>query len=93
VLVPGAEPARPAAWHVHPPDHGVLAADAAHELDRPVHEHPPEVGVLALVEQDDAGLDANLGTGLGQLGELAVGQAVEKADRAEFAGAHQTVAR
>ena len=64
MLVPGPEPAGPAARHVHPPDHGVLTADVAHQVDGSVDEHPPVVGVLALAEQLDAGLDANLGAAL-----------------------------
>jgi hypothetical protein len=93
VLVPGAEPTGPAARHVHPRDHGVLAADVADEVDGPVEEHPPEVGVLALAEQVGSGLDANLGTALDQFSELIVGQAVEDAQRAELLDAHQIVAR
>jgi hypothetical protein len=93
VLVPGAEPARPAAGHVHPGDHGVLAADVADEVDGAGDQQPPEVGVLALPEQDDPGLDADLGAALDQLAELLVGQAVEDAQRAEVGGAHQVVAR
>ena len=93
VLVPGAEPAGPAARHVHIPDHGVLAADVAHEVDGTLDEHPPEVSVLALAEQIDAGLDANLGTALDQLRELAVSQAVEEAEGSKLAGAHHIVAR
>ena len=93
VLVPGAEPAGPAARHVHPGDDGVLAADVADEVDGAVDQHPPEVGVLALAEQLDAGLDRDLGAALDQLGELVVGQAVEDAQRAELVDAHQIVAR
>ena len=93
MLVPGAEPAGPAAGHVHPGDHRVLAADVADEVDGAVDEQPPEVRVLALAEQLDPGLDADLGAGLGQLGELLVAQAVEDRQRAELVGAHQMVAR
>ena len=93
VLVPGAEPAGPAAGHVHPGHHGVLAADMADEVDGPVDQQPPEVGVLALAEQVDPGLDADLGAARGQLGQLAVAEAVEDGQRAEIVGAHQIVAR
>ena len=93
MLVPGPEPAGPAAGHVHPGHHGVLAAGAADEIDGTLHEQPPEVGRLALAEQVNAGLDGDLGPTLGQLGELGVGQAVEDRQGAELAGAHQTVAR
>ena len=51
VLVPGPEPAGPAAGHVHPGDDGVLAADVPDQVDGAVDQHPPEVGVLALAEQ------------------------------------------
>ena len=93
LLVPGAEPAGPATGHVHPPDHVVLAAEVAYELDGSVDEHEPEVRVLALVEQGDAGLDPQLGAGLDQLGQLVVGQPVEEVERAEVVDAHQIVAR
>ena len=93
VFVPGAEPAGPAARHVHFPDNGVLAADVAHQVDGTANEHPPEVRVLALAEQLDARLDANLGAAPDQLPELVVGQAVEEAERAKLVGAHQIVAR
>jgi hypothetical protein len=94
VLVPGAEATGPAAGHIHPGDHGVLAADVADEVDGAVDQHPPEVGVLALAEQVDPGLDGDLGATLGQLGQLAVAQAVEDGQRAELVGAHhQMVAR
>ena len=63
------------------------------QIDGTVNEHPPEVRVLTLKEQVDARLDANLGTAVGQLRELIVGQAVEEADSAKLARAHQTVAR
>jgi hypothetical protein len=93
VLVPGAEPAGPAARHVHPRDHGVLAADVADEVDGALDEQPPEVRVLPLAEQVDPGLDADLGAALDQLGQLRVGQAVEDGQGAELVGAHQMVAR
>jgi hypothetical protein len=84
VLVPGAESAGPAARHVHVPDHGVLAADVAHEVDGAVEQHPPEVSVLALAEHIRPRLDANLGAPPGQLRELVIGQAFENAERAEL---------
>ena len=65
----------------------------AHQVDGAIDEHPPKVRVLTLVEQIGAGLDANLGTALGQLGELIVSQAVEQAQSAKGVGAHQIVAR
>ena len=77
MLVPGPEPARPAAWHVHSPDHGVLTADVTHQVDRAVHEHPPVVGMLALAEQHNAGLDANLRSARHQLRQLIVRQTVK----------------
>jgi len=93
VLVPGPETAGPAARHVHPRDHGVLAADVADEVDGTVDQHPPEIRVLTFAEQIDPGLDANFGAALDQLGELIVGQAVEDAQRAGLVDAHQIVAR
>ena len=93
MLVPGAEPAGPATRHVHPADHGVLAADVADQVDGAVDQHPPEVRVLALAEQLDPGLDPHLGAAREQLGELVVGQAVEDAQRAQVVDAHQIVAR
>jgi hypothetical protein len=93
VLIPGAETAGPAARHVHPRDHGILAAVVADEIDGTVDQHPPEVRVLTLVKQFDPGLDANLGAALDQFSELLVGQAVEDAQRAELVDAHQIVAR
>ena len=65
----------------------------AEEVDGTVDEHPPEVRALTLNEQVGAGLDTDLGTALHQLRELIVGQAVQEADRAKLAGAHQAVAR
>jgi hypothetical protein len=65
----------------------------ADEVDGAVDEQPPVVRVLALVEQVDAGLDADFGTARDQLGELIVGQAVEDAERAELVDPHQMVAR
>jgi hypothetical protein len=93
VLVPGPEPAGPAARHVHPGHHRVLAADAADQVDGPGDQHPPEVGRLALAEQLGPGLDGHLGAAGGQLGQLPVGQAVEDGQAAQVLGAHQTVAR
>jgi len=93
VFVPGAEPAGPAAGHVHLPDHSVLAADVVHQVHGTVNEHPPIVRALALVKQLDAGLDTNLGTAPGQFRQLVVGQPVEQAERAKLVGAHQIVAR
>ena len=93
VLVPGAEPAGPAARDVHPGDDVVLPADMADEVDGAVDEQPPEVRALSLAEQVDPGLDRYLGTALDQLGELVVAEAVEEAERAELVGAHQIVAR
>jgi len=84
VLVPGAEPAGPAARRVHPRDQGVLAADVADELDGAVDEQPPVVRVLTLAEQLDPGLDANFATALDQFSELLVAQAIEDAQRAEL---------
>ena len=43
------------------PHHGVLKADVAHEVHRPVNEHPPVVRDLTLAEQVHAGLEADLG--------------------------------
>ena len=63
VLIPGAEPAGPAARLVHPSDDDVLTTDVAHELEGPVDEHPPVVGVLALAEEHGARLDGDLGAG------------------------------
>ena len=57
MLVPGAEPACPTPWHVHPGDHRVFATDMPDEIDSAIDQHPPEVCVLALVEQIDAWLD------------------------------------
>jgi hypothetical protein len=93
VLVPGAEPAGPAARDVHPGDHAVLPADMADEVDGAVDEQPPEVGVLALAEQVDPGLDLDLGPALDQLAELVVAEAVKEAELAELVDAHQIVAR
>jgi len=93
VLVPGPEAAGPAAGHVHPGDHGVLAADVADEVDGPVDQQPPEIGAFALAEQVDPGLHGDLGAALGQLGELPVGQAVEDGQEAQVVEAHQIVAR
>ncbi len=93
VLVPGAKPAGPASGHIHPGDHGVLAADVPDEVDRPVHEQPPEVGMITLAEQQDAGLDRHLGAAGDQLGELGVGQSVEDPQRTKIGDLHQTVAR
>jgi hypothetical protein len=50
VLVPGAEPARPAARHIHLSHYGVLAANMAHQVDGTVDKHPPEIRVLTLTE-------------------------------------------
>src|SRR5215212_6761876 len=63
VLVPGAEPAGPAAGYVHPRHHQVLAADAADEVDGALDQHPPEVGLLALAEQLRPDHDGHLGAG------------------------------
>jgi hypothetical protein len=60
----------------------------AYEVNGPVDEDPPEVRALALEKQLDAGLDPHLGAALGQVRELAVGQALEQADRAKFGGAY-----
>ena len=78
---------------MHPPDHGLLAADVAHKVDGTVHQHPPEVRVFTLVEQVDAGLDAHLGASLDQFRQLLVTQTIEDAERAEVGDAHQIVAR
>jgi hypothetical protein len=64
-----------------------------HEVDGALDEHPPEIRVLTLAEQLGSGLDANLGTALGQLSELIIGQAVEEAKSAKLVGAHQAAAR
>jgi hypothetical protein len=64
----------------------------APQIDGTVDEHPPEVRLLTLMEQLDAGLDANLGTALGQFRELIVGQAAEQADRAQVLAAHHIIA-
>jgi hypothetical protein len=64
----------------------------AQQVDSTVNEHPPEVRVLTLAEQIDAGLDADLGTALGQFRELVVGQAAEQAESPELVGAHHIVA-
>jgi hypothetical protein len=93
VLVPGAEPAGPAARDVHPGDDVVLPADMTDEVDGTVDEQPPEVRALSLVEQLDPGLDLHLGPALDQLGELVVAEAVEEAERTELVDAHQIVAR
>jgi len=58
---PGTEASGPAARHVHPADHGVLATDVAHEVDGAVDEHPPVIRVLALVEQLHTRVDTDLG--------------------------------
>ena len=58
----------------------------AQQVDSTVNEHPPEVRVLTLAEQIDAGLDADLGTALGQFRELIVGQAAEQADSSKLVG-------
>ena len=44
------------------------------------------------MEQLDAGLDANLGTALGQFRELIVGHAAEQADSAQLIAAHHIIA-
>ena len=44
------------------------------------------------MEQLDAGLDANLGTALGQFRELIVDQAAEQADSAQLIAAHHIIA-
>ena len=44
------------------------------------------------MEQLDAGLDANLGTALGQFRELIVGHAAEQADSAQLVAAHHIIA-
>ena len=93
LFVPGAESAGPAARHVHLRDHGLLGADAAHQVDDTVDEHPPEVSVLTLAEQFQSGLNADLGAALNQLRELLVGQAVEQVKRAQFFDVHQIVPR
>ena len=93
MLVPSPEPARPAARHVQPRHHGLLAADAAHEVDGTLDEHPPEVRVLALPEQIDPGLHPHLRAALDQLGKLFVRHAFEDAERAQLVDAHQIVAR
>ena len=64
----------------------------AQQVDSTVNEHPPEVRRLTLLEQIHAGLDAYLGTALGQFRELIVGQAAEQADSAKLGGAHHIVA-
>lgn len=84
MLVEGAETAGPVSRHLPLADHGVLAADAAYQVDGALDERPPVVRVLALVEQFDAGLDAHLGTAGDQLGQLVPGQAVEQAERGEI---------
>jgi hypothetical protein len=81
LVIPGTESAGPAAGHIHPRDHGLLAADVADEVDSPVEEHPPEVGVLTLVEQLQSGLEVNLGAARHQLRKLLAGQAAEQIDR------------
>ncbi len=83
VLIPGTEPPSPPARDIHPAQHGVLRTDMAQQVDSTVDEHPPEVRV--------AGLDANLGTALGQFRELIIGEAVEQADIAKLVGAHHIV--
>jgi hypothetical protein len=93
LIVPRAEPARPAAGNVHPRDQGVLAAAVAVEVDGTLDEHPPEVRMLALAEQLVAGHHAYLGTAIEQVGELIVGEALEEAQSAELVGVHQIVAR
>lgn len=93
MLIPGAEPAGPAAGYVHPRHHQVLAADAADEVDGALDQHPPEVCLLALAEQLRSGLDGHLGAGFDQLGELPVGQALENRQGAELLDPHQIVAR
>jgi hypothetical protein len=99
VLVPGAEASGPAAWYVHPPHQGLLAAEVAPKLDGTIDQKPPEVGVFALMEQLHTGLDPNLRTGTGQVVELLVTQPVEQLQRAKVATLHrfasptQTVAR
>jgi len=65
----------------------------AHQVHGTVEEHPPKVRVLTLAEQLDAGLDTNYRAVPGQLRQLVAGQAVEEAERAKLAGAHQIVAR
>ena len=92
LLVPGAEPPGPPARHIHPAHHGVLRTDTAQQVDGTVDEQPPEVRLLTLMEQLDAGLDANLGTALGQFRELIVGHAVEQADSAQLVAAHHIIA-
>ena len=62
------------------------------QVDSTVNEHPPEIRVLTLTEQIDAGLDANLGTALGQFRELIVGQAAQQAESSKLVGAHHIVA-
>jgi hypothetical protein len=93
VLVPGAETPRPAARHIQPADHGLLAADAAYQVHGTLDQDPPEVRVLALAEETDPGLDGYLRTTLDQLRELAVRHAFEDAERAQLLDAHQIVAR
>ncbi len=89
VLVKGAESAGPLARHVPPPHHGVLKADVAHEVYRPVNEHPSVVRELTLAEQVHAGLEADLGAARDQIGELVTGQALEEADTAKIVNEHQ----
>ena len=86
VLVPGPEAAGPAPGHVHRRDDGVLASDAADQLDPPVEQHPPEVGGLALAEQHVAGLEGHLVAAPAiSSAELVVAQPVEEDDRPEVA--------
>ena len=94
MLVPGPEPAGPAARHVHPADHRVLAADVADQLDRAVEQDPPAVGVVAFAEQlDTRARSRTSARARDQLAELLVGQAVEDVERLELVEPHQIVAR
>jgi hypothetical protein len=97
VLVPGPEPAGPAARHVHP-RHDLLALPhAPRQRDRALDEHPPLLGRQALGEQLGAGLGRDHLARLEQLAELVVAELGEQRQRSELVdgepGAHQTVAR
>ena len=94
MLVPGPEPAGPPTGHVHPPDHGVLAADVAHagRWRRRRSTHQKSAGSPSWNSSTPGSTGTSVPAASSSASWSSV-SAVEQAERAEVVDVHQIVAR